>query len=64
LLVVNQEDLTKELEQQNLPGTTWQYPNWSRKMRFTIEELRTEKIARDFTAMFRNWVERTGRLSC
>ena len=43
LLVVNQEDLTKELHQQNLPGTTWQYPNWSRKMRFTVEELRTTK---------------------
>jgi len=61
LLVVNQEDLTKELQQQNLPGTTWQYPNWSRKMRFTVEELRTEKIARDFSAMFRHWVARTGR---
>jgi len=34
-----QEDLTKETEQQNLPGTTWQYPNWKRKMRYTIEEL-------------------------
>jgi 4-alpha-glucanotransferase len=61
LLVVNQEDLTKELQQQNLPGTTWQYPNWSRKMRFAVEELRTEKVARDFTAMFRHWVEATGR---
>jgi 4-alpha-glucanotransferase len=63
LLVVNQEDLTKELEQQNLPGTTWQYPNWSRKMKFAVEELRTDKTARDFTAMFRHWVERTGRLA-
>jgi 4-alpha-glucanotransferase len=61
LLVVNQEDLTKEPEQQNLPGTTWQYPNWSRKMRFTIEELRTAQVARDFAAMFRHWVARTGR---
>ncbi|SPE27575.1 4-alpha-glucanotransferase (fragment) [Candidatus Sulfopaludibacter sp. SbA3] len=25
LLAINQEDLTKELSQQNLPGTTWQY---------------------------------------
>jgi 4-alpha-glucanotransferase len=61
LLVVNQEDLTKETEQQNLPGTTWQYPNWSRKMRFTIEDLRTAQVARDFAAMFRHWVARTGR---
>jgi 4-alpha-glucanotransferase len=61
LMVVNQEDLTKELQQQNLPGTTWQYPNWSRKMRFTVEELRTGETPRAFSAMFRHWVARTGR---
>jgi 4-alpha-glucanotransferase len=60
LLAINQEDLTKELEQQNLPGTTWQYPNWGRKMRFTVEQLRSGE-ARDFSAMFRNWIERSGR---
>ena len=62
LMVVNQEDLTKETEQQNLPGTTSQYPNWSRKMKFSVEELRSEKMPRDFVAMFRNWLERTGRV--
>ena len=46
------------------PGTTWQYPNWSRKMRFTVEQLHTDKTAQDFTAMFRHWVERTGRVAC
>ena len=39
LLAINQEDLTKEIAQQNLPGTTWQYPNWSRKMHFRLDEL-------------------------
>jgi 4-alpha-glucanotransferase len=63
LLVVNQEDLTKEIAQQNLPATTWQYPNWSRKMKFTVEELRSAPAARDFVAMFRNWLERTGRVN-
>jgi 4-alpha-glucanotransferase len=63
LLLVNQEDLTKEVHQQNLPGTTWQYPNWSRKMKFTVEQLFTEKMARDFTAMFRHWLIRTGRMA-
>jgi len=38
LAVVNQEDLTGETEQQNLPGSTWQYPNWRRKMKITVEE--------------------------
>ena len=63
LLVVNQEDLTKEVAQQNLPATTWQYPNWSRKMKFTVEQLRTEPVARDFVAMFRNWLVRTARVN-
>jgi 4-alpha-glucanotransferase len=61
LLAINQEDLTKETEQQNLPGTTWQYPNWSRKMRFSIEQLRTDPEARGYTAMFRNWIVQSGR---
>jgi 4-alpha-glucanotransferase len=61
LLAVNQEDLTKELEQQNLPGTTWQYPNWGRKMRFTVEQLLSDPAVRGFTAMFRHWIAKTGR---
>lgn len=61
LLAINQEDLTKEPAQQNLPGSTWQYPNWGRKMRFTVEQLREDAAARDYTAMFRHWIGRTGR---
>jgi 4-alpha-glucanotransferase len=61
LLAINQEDLTKETAQQNLPGTTWQYPNWSRKMRFTVEQLLHDPEARSFTAMFRHWIARSGR---
>jgi 4-alpha-glucanotransferase len=62
LLVLNQEDLTKETEQQNLPGATWQYPNWQRKMRYTIEELYADPRVHDFTRMYRAWLERTGRV--
>ena len=61
LLAINQEDLTKELEQQNLPGTTWQYPNWGRKMRFTIEQLRSDPEARAYADMLRHWVIQSGR---
>jgi 4-alpha-glucanotransferase len=61
LLAVNQEDLTKETAQQNLPGTTWQYPNWGRKMRYSVEDLRTNEVARSFAAMVRDWVVKTGR---
>ncbi len=63
LMVLNQEDLLKETEQQNLPGTTEQYPNWRRKMRCTVEELWTSPEVQAFTQMFRNWLERTGRAS-
>jgi 4-alpha-glucanotransferase len=61
LLLLNQEDLTKETEQQNLPGSTAEYPNWRRKMRWTVEQLRELKEARDFGQMFRHQLERTGR---
>jgi len=62
LLAVNQEDLLKETEQQNLPATTSEYPNWRRKMSFTIEQLR-DGAARDYTAMLRAWLVKTGRLA-
>jgi 4-alpha-glucanotransferase/(1->4)-alpha-D-glucan 1-alpha-D-glucosylmutase len=61
LLAINQEDLTKEMNQQNLPGSTWQYPNWGRKMRFTIEQLRGDPETRGYTTMFHDWIERSGR---
>ncbi len=62
LMALNQEDLLKDPDQQNLPATnTDQYPNWMHRMHFTIEELRTVPFARDVTRMFRAWLERTGR---
>lgn len=61
LMVLNQEDLFKDTEQQNLPSTTEQYPNWRHKMRYTIEELPVDPIALGCTHMFRSWLERTGR---
>jgi 4-alpha-glucanotransferase len=61
LMTLNQEDLTKEPEQQNLPGTTHQYPNWRRKMRFSLEDLRQCAEARDFAAMLRHWLDKQNR---
>lgn len=63
LMLLNQEDLLKETEQQNLPGSTAEYPNWRRKMRCTVEELWESAEVQDFTRMFRGWLERTGRLN-
>jgi 4-alpha-glucanotransferase len=63
LMVLNQEDLFKDTDQQNLPGTTEQYPNWRHKMRYTVDELRTHPHAEACTRMFHGWLERTGRLN-
>jgi 4-alpha-glucanotransferase/(1->4)-alpha-D-glucan 1-alpha-D-glucosylmutase len=62
LMVLNQEDLFKHEDQQNLPGTTEQYPNWRHKIRYTLDELRNNEQARDCATMFRDWLSRTGRL--
>jgi 4-alpha-glucanotransferase len=55
LAIVNQEDLTGEVEQQNLPGTTWQHPNWRRKMKVAVEDLGP------FAERLRSAIDRTGR---
>jgi 4-alpha-glucanotransferase len=56
LVALNQEDLTGETEQQNLPGSTWQYPNWRRKMRVPVEAC--APLAEKFEAA----VRRAGRV--
>ena len=56
LAIVNQEDLTGETEQQNLPASTWQHPNWRRKMKVAVEDL--GPIAEDL----RRRLERSERL--
>jgi len=61
LLALNQEDLLKETEQQNLPGSTAEYPNWRRKMKCTVEELWDSPAIEEFAKMFRAWLEKTGR---
>ena len=61
LWLVNQEDITEEPAQQNMPGTTWQYPNWGRKMRWTLEDLAAPGVANDCAVMVRHWAERSGR---
>ncbi|MBC7928673.1 MAG: 4-alpha-glucanotransferase, partial [Bryobacteraceae bacterium] len=62
LFVLNAEDLFKETDQQNLPGTTEQYPNWRHKLRYSVEELRSDPEARGCALMFRSWLSQTGRL--
>ncbi len=61
LVVLNQEDLFLEPDQQNLPGTTDQYPNWKRKMRYTLEQLATDPRAEELAGRYREWIEKSGR---
>jgi 4-alpha-glucanotransferase len=61
LWLVNQEDMTKEPAQQNLPGTTSEYPNWSRKMGWSIRDLSELRVARDCASMVAHWIDTTGR---
>jgi 4-alpha-glucanotransferase len=61
LVVVSQEDLLRDTRQQNVPGTIAEYPSWSMKMAYTLEELREDKHAGECARMFRRWVTRTGR---
>lgn len=53
--IVNQEDLTGETEQQNLPATTWEHPNWRRKMRVPVEEFGP------LASILREKIKRSGR---
>ncbi len=62
LFLLNQEDLFKDGEQQNLPGTTAEYPNWRHKMKYAVEELETG-VPAACAAMLRAWWERSGRLA-
>jgi 4-alpha-glucanotransferase len=61
LVVINQEDIFLDLRQQNLPGTTWENPNWVTKMKFTVEELRSDPEAVRLSDKFRSIVDACGR---
>ncbi len=61
LLVINQEDLTLEADQQNLPGSIAEYPNWRRKMKLSIEDLRHSQAGIGLSAKLRRWLDDSGR---
>jgi 4-alpha-glucanotransferase len=61
LVVISQEDLLQDARQQNLPGTIAEYPNWSVKMAYSLEELREHEHVRECARIFRRWVAKCGR---
>jgi 4-alpha-glucanotransferase len=60
--VLAQEDLFKTLDQQNVPGTVTERPNWVWRMPWTVEELESAPAVRDFARMYHANLERSGRL--
>lgn len=61
LVLISQEDLFRDARQQNLPGTVSEYPNWSTKMRYTLEELWQDRNVEKCVHVFRHWIDRTDR---
>ncbi len=61
LAILSQEDLFRDTRQQNLPGTTSEYPNWSTKMGFSLEDFLQDPEVEHYVRVFRHWVDRSGR---
>ena len=47
--------------QQNLPKTTTQYPNWKRKMGYTLEQLCEDPRVRELAGRCRGMDRRVGK---
>ena len=50
LLLVQLEDLSGQIDQVNLPGTTDQHPNWVRKLSLSLDELEQLPLLRELAA--------------
>jgi 4-alpha-glucanotransferase len=61
LVLLSQEDLFRDGRQQNVPGTVSEYPNWSTKMSYSLEELRQNPEVDKYVRVFRHWLSNTGR---
>lgn len=53
VVLANLEDVLGEVAQINLPGTVTQYPNWSRKVSLSLEELRRDPRLRQLASALR-----------
>ena len=41
IVLLNPEDLWQETKPQNIPSTTKEHPNWKRRMRYSLERLKS-----------------------
>jgi 4-alpha-glucanotransferase len=58
-LLVNLEDLWLEPAPQNVPGTWEERPNWKRKARFSLEEIRSQRA---FAELLKTIGDKRGRI--
>ena len=57
-LLINLEDLWLEASPQNVPGTWEERPNWKRKTRYTVEQIRELAQVRGTLRMIDQWRQR------
>jgi 4-alpha-glucanotransferase len=53
LVLANLDDVIGEVTQMNLPGTVDAYPNWSRKLSLSLEELQQDERVQSLAAAIR-----------
>jgi 4-alpha-glucanotransferase len=51
MVLINLEDLWLETEPQNVPGTSQERPNWRRRLKYTLSEIRQNADVRELLAM-------------
>jgi 4-alpha-glucanotransferase len=61
VFLASQEDLFREKDQQNVPGTVSDYPNWSLKMPHTVKQLHSDPELRRLCEIFGKVAEKSGR---
>ncbi len=60
LRLLNLEELSGEIHQQNLPGTTSESPNWQRRMPFPIEDFFQNPVVSRRLTLWREALRRAG----
>jgi (1->4)-alpha-D-glucan 1-alpha-D-glucosylmutase len=54
IVLVNLDDVIATIDQQNMPGTVWEYPNWMQKIPLLLEEMGADPRWQELAEMFRN----------
>ena len=60
IVLINLEDLWRESQSQNVPGSSLERPNWRRKTRYTIEQIRQLPPVQDLLVRLNEIRKKTG----